>query len=113
MAGGSEGSNVATRGKAKEDREVAGVKQLIADLSAKVDSRFDKLSVQMKNIKDDILNQLDNQIRANPELLQEISVLKQRLNRYEETVPKTEDNSVAMAYVRTAMELIRMLPLLG
>ncbi len=105
MAGGSDGSNVATRGKAKEDRELADVKQLIANLSAKVDSRFDKLSVQMKNIKDDVLNQLDIRIRATrEELLQEISVLKERMNRYEETVPKTEDNAVAMADVRTAME---------
>ncbi len=34
----------------------------------------------------------------------EISVLKEPMNRYEETVPKMEDNAVAMADVPTAME---------
>ena len=67
---------MATRGKAKEDRELlTDMKQLTANLSAKVDSCFDKLSVQMKTIKDDVLNQLDILIRATREqLLQDISV---------------------------------------
>ncbi len=45
------------------------MKKLIANLSAKVDSRFDKVSVQMKNTKDDVLNQLAIRIRATREEL--------------------------------------------
>ncbi len=81
-------------GKAKEDKELADEKQLIANLLAKAVSLFGKLGLKVQNVKDDDFSskkQLDNRIRLTRSLTEQ-------MNRYDLTAPKPEDTPIEMAY---------------
>ncbi len=97
-----------TRGKTGEDKEYAELKKMINTLSAKVDSKIDKLSTQITSVKEDVMRELDTRIKARrQELLHEIGQLSLRLDACEATVQRPRDEAVAEGdrnEVRTVIE---------
>ncbi len=72
-----------TRSKA-EDKDYGELKRLINALSAKVDSKFDKLSKQITQVKTDVLNEVETRIKtARDELLVDIAGLTARIEALE------------------------------
>ncbi len=55
---------------------------------------------------------MDNRLCAtHEEFVRHIAALTERMNRYEETAPKTEENAAVMSGARQLCTFIQMLPL--
>ena len=102
-------SGPSTRGSAKavpgDDKEYGELKKLLGSLSAKMDSRFDKLTQQITSVRDDLLKQLEEKVQeVRDEFTAELRILAERVDSLETARAQPDHSTADIGDVRAVID---------